>query len=279
MISVVDMDFMLHGPSLRSKRITAVLFGWFDDSSSHLQSKITTLCGFVGDRESWADFDVRWNAVLDKPCWPHRPKEFHMYECIRGEEFAGWRFAEKLALVGDLVGVLNESVGLFGIGCGVVNEIFSQISEADRELLKANGLGTSTHLLFQLCMQQIVHWTKINWNGEKVSFFLDNADASRALLYMDLYAHYFRSAQFGPYLGASGMGDSSENTPLQAADLLAYGTYQMAMDEKYPGVPHDFPVIPTFRRLINNSPAEGIAYDLESLQKLISRIHDSQTVI
>jgi hypothetical protein len=199
-----------------------------------------------------------------------------MYDCAHGVgEFMTWTFAQRLALVGDLTGLLTDTAGIFGIGCAVHTESFSQISEDDLQLLKLEHLGSPSELLLQLCIQQAVHGTRTNWNGEVISVFFDRAEPARVQLYTNHYEHYLHSDQYGPYLHACGVQDSKLHASLQAADMLAFGTYQMAMYENFPfEVPLYFPVLSTFSRLIKNVPAEGIAYDLEALRKLAQQVRN-----
>ena len=63
---------------------------------------------------------------------------------------------------------------------------------------------------------------------------------------------------------------SHKKSPLQAADMLAYTTYQWHMKEAYPReVELNFPIIPGFFRLIQNVAADGGVYNEESMQRLI----------
>lgn len=92
-------------------------FGYCDGSGTHRGSKVLCVAGLVGDKDGWIDFDERWNRVLDKPEWPSRIRAFGTFNCARQrEEFADWPFAERLALFGDLVGVIIDSREIQAIG-------------------------------------------------------------------------------------------------------------------------------------------------------------------
>ena len=65
---------------------------------------------------------------------------------------------------------------------------------------------------------------------------------------------------------------SAAFTPLQAADLFAYGTYQFAM-QRYPEVGEpDFPILPGFMRIIEGVAAAGGGFDLDSMKMLVAEI-------
>src|SRR6266566_2382335 len=91
-------------------RLCAVIYGYFDGSNTHHGSKVLSMCGFIGDPRIWDDFVKEWQKVLDNPGWPRRPSEFHMVDCVHGnKEFRGWTLAQRLAIFGDLCGVIANS--------------------------------------------------------------------------------------------------------------------------------------------------------------------------
>jgi hypothetical protein len=250
-----------------------MLMGYFDGSGSHADSKVLTLCGFLGELDSWLNFADSWNAVLDKPEWPNRPKELHMYDCAHAlEDFEGWSYAQRLALVGDCVDVVIQS-GIFAVGSGAFTDIFSRLDSNDKLLLQSERLGDRYDLVFQYCVQQVAHWTKTLWDGEKVGMIFDTENKPQAAEYLKLHAHYRASDRFGPYLAGAGFESSVDMLPVQAADLLAYGTYQWALKQRFPllGEP-DFSSIPAFLRMITSMSADGGIYTVESLRTLLAEI-------
>jgi hypothetical protein len=105
-----------------------VIDGYFDDSHTHEGAKILSVCGFLADPRIWSDVDQDWKKVLDKSDWPKKPAEFHMYDCVHGYgEFEGWSEAERLAIYGDMVGVLSQ-VNLIAIGSGIDIDAFRSLA-------------------------------------------------------------------------------------------------------------------------------------------------------
>ncbi len=257
-----------------------MLSGFFDTSGTHVGSKMRSLCGLVGDHVAFEDFDRRWKAVLDKPDWPNRPKELHTANCAHGEgDFVGWPFAKRLALVGQLVDVLIDSKDLVAVGSGALVSIFDCFSTHDLDLLKSERLGTPVDLVFQSCMQRIAHVVGTRWSGERAAIIFDYDSGPEGLVYLEHFTYYASSLQFGPFLGAAAFGDSVELTPLQAADLLAYGTYQWATKETMGfDVEPYFPTVPVFLRMIEGVAADGGIYEQAALQKLLIGVKARRTL-
>jgi Protein of unknown function (DUF3800) len=251
------------------------LISYLDESGSHKDAIVRTLGGFIGTELEWIRFDEEWKKVLDKPCWPKRPKELHMYDCVFGiNDFAGWRFAERLTLVGDLVGVLEGfSDCIFGISAGAISNIFSNISTEDSQLLQAEHLGTTEELSLQLCIQQLSHWTSQIWPSEPIGVVFDEDSQDVKIFRRQHLLYYAVSGMLNLY--AIGFGDSVQFTPLQAADLLAYGTYQRAMKDLCPEFSEPyFPSIPVFNRLIEHVGGERAIYNDSALQGLLKQVRE-----
>jgi hypothetical protein len=198
-----------------------------------------------------------------------------MYDCAHGyDDFKGWSFAERLALVGDLVQVVEGTKGVMAVGSGAAISILQMLTSADSELLKSERLGTPVDLVFQFCMQQITHWAKTGWPGEQAAVIFDADNGPEDLLYHEHFNYYAASEKFGPYLLGVSFQDSVRFIPLQAADLLAYGTYQWAL-QKTVGFPDGepyFPSIPIFLRLITGVDADGGIYESAAIERLLAQV-------
>jgi hypothetical protein len=233
-----------------------MLMGSFDGGS-----RIFGIAGFIGTEEAFVDLDNRWKAVIDRSSWPSRLSEFHMVECANGEgEFLdpGWTYAQRLALYGELAEVLvetNSRADILAIGAATVTSALHQISAQDLALLKVEGLGTPLDLTLQLLVQQIIHRTKELFPGETIGVLFDEEAGPIAARYNDLCRHYQMHFHLGNPFEGWGYADSGAFTPLQAADLLAYGTMHLAQLNHCPRnlQPH-FPVIPAFWKMMSRMP-------------------------
>ena len=72
---------------------------------------------------------------------------------------------------------------------------------------------------------------------------------------------------------------SYDAVPLQAADLLAYGSFRWHKKAFYPDTPDlDFPIMPAFGRLLANVEACGVVYEEKALAALTSQITEREGI-
>lgn len=262
-----------------------MLQGYFDASGTHEGSKVLCIAGFIGEEDAFVDLDQRWEEVLDKPCWPTRLSEFHMVDCVHGDrEFqkGGWNYAERLALYGDLTRVIvevSDARKILPIGAGAVTGIFEQIAQSDLDLLKAEALGTAFDLTFQLLLQQVIHRIHERWPNETFGLLYDDSNKPEADRFSALCNEYASRFHLGDILHSWGQSDSRQFTPLQAADLFAFGTLHLAQLNHCPSdAEPDFPTIPAFWNMLLKIAANGGIYDLEALNKLLPKIRAKERI-
>jgi len=274
-----------HPPSRRGRGVTIVLQGYFDGSGTHEGSNILCIAGFIGEEDTFVDLDRRWEKVLDDPRWPSRLSEFHMVDCVHGEgEFqkGGWKYAERLALYGDLASAILETSTihkLIPVGAGAVTGIFKQISQADLDLLAADGLGTPFDLSFQLLLQSVLRLTHEQWLNETISLLYDKGNRPEAERFTALCNEYAVRFALGDVFDSWGQADSKKFTPLQAADLFAFGTLHLAQLSHFPSEAEPyFPTIPAFWNMLLKIAADGGIYDLEALNKLLPKVRAKERI-
>lgn len=262
-----------------------MLQGYFDASGTHESSNVLCIAGFIGEEKAFVDLDQRWEGVLDKSCWPTRLSEFHMVDCVHGDgEFrkGGWNYAQRLALYGDLTSVIVEASNTYtflAIGAGAVTAIFKQIAQSDLDLLKAEALGTPFDLTFQLLLQQVIHRTHEQWPNETFGLLYDNSNKLEADRFSALCNEYASRFHLGDIFHSWGQSDSKQFTPLQAADLFAFGTLHLAQLNHFPSeVEPYFPTIPAFWNLLLKIAADGGIYDLQALNKLLPKVRTKERI-
>jgi Protein of unknown function (DUF3800) len=265
--SVRDMFVLALGFQCEGKSV-AVLYAFFDGSSTHAGAKVWTLCGFLGEFDEFNKLDEKWNRVLDKNDWPNRLKEFHMYDCVHAEgEFKTWSFADRLAMFGELATTVTEA-NILALGSIVIVDDLGRLDPADLALLKSQGLGDPVDLSMQYIMQNALSYTRKHSQTEDVGLFFDIESNPTAQRYLE-FAELYRS-RFGNVLKGIAFGDSEKYTPIQAADMLAYSTYRLELNRRFPLEQEpDFPVLPCFMRMLRGVAASGGGYDLESMKKLV----------
>jgi len=259
-----------------------VVLGFADGSGSHTGSlrgpaKVRCIGAFIGDESAWLDFDKRWNAVLAKPEWPSQVTRFHSYDCVNQiGEFRDWSYAQRLAIFGDLVGVIVDSPQIIGVGSSNIIDHFQGLPPADLNLLKSEHLGTPLEIVCQFLFQRIITRTRERFGeSEQIALTFDNEPAPDGDEYSKLYAEYAARYPLSGTLALKSLHFASgKDLPaLQAADIFSYTTYQWEMDTHYPknAEPH-FPVIPAFLRMVEAIEPEGGRYNLDGLRGLVSMI-------
>lgn len=272
------MFHLVLGPSSEHGKVVAVIFGYFDESSTHEGSRVASLCGFLADPHVWDDFDQAWKKVLDKRDWPNRPSEFHMYDCVRGiGTFSGWSFAERLAIYGDMVSLLCDT-NLVALGSAIVVEAFENLSDEYRRFLAEGGLSLPIDFIFQHVLQIAIDAT-LRYGTihnppivEELGLVFDEVEPSLASRYYKLYAHVKGKHGHGSMLTGIAFGKSEKFTAIQAADMLAYTTYRYILKRHFPSEPEfEFPISAPFMRLVENVATDGGVFSEKALITLVGQ--------
>jgi len=275
--AIKKLFFLAHGPNFHRRKVLAVLVGYFDDSNSHAGSKIFSLCGFLADYRWWEDFDSQWQKILDKPDWPKRPREFHAYDIAHGYgEFERWSFAERLAFFGDLTGLLAEC-NLLALGSLCYTDAYYNRTDEEKALLAKGNLFGPIDFVFQYLVSQAIVSTRNYGRAhtppvefEELAFVFDESDRSTKKQFLALFDHMRAKHPHGKMLSSITFEASHKKSPLQAADMLAYTTYQWHLKQMFPSQSDfGFPIIPGFLRLIQNVAAEGGVYTEDAMQRLM----------
>jgi hypothetical protein len=212
-----------------------------------------------------------------------------MVDCVHGDnEFAEgyWSFAQRLYLYGELCALIGNS-NIAPIGTSVLSGSFQQISAEDIALLseERTRLGTPLDICFQGLMQQIFHRVHEIGSDETVGIIFDNEEKRREDSFSDFCNHYSYSFFLGDHFAGHGFTDSKNLTGLQAADLLAYGTFQLAHMWIEPlKVEPYFPVIPALWKMLvtlagtpGTSPY-GTVIDADGLKSIVEKVKKGETL-
>jgi len=259
-----------------------------DPSGTHVGSPVISISGFVADEPAWIQFDKAWKEVLEKNSWPSRLSRFHMVDCVNCEDefFDGrWRFAERLALYGELTDVIRSS-GIRPVSSSVVVDCFNQIPLADLELLqrRENRLGTPLDLVFHMITQQIIKAARDVSPTATVAVIFDQDDARREEYFFNFAQQYMATYHLGEIFAECGFADSRKVTPLQAADLLAYGTHHLCqVNQTLPQYRRpDFPIGPAFWSMLldlADSPStspDGLLINADGLKELVQKVQKKE---
>jgi hypothetical protein len=249
-----------------------MLVSFNDDSGTHKGAKVVLLCGFLADGDDWAKIDEPWQAVFRKPEWPSIIKAFHTFDCVDGvKEFLGWSYAQRLAMLGDLVNVI-VSLPIMAIGAAVIVDDFNALSVEDREPFEKDKSGTPLEFVFHLQMQQIIHRGDELKHTDQIGVVFETCDRATENKFSDMYIDYRDGFYLGERLLSRPLFLDKEQPALQAADILAYCTYQLVMQNYFPNDAAPTFVIAPFMRMLSGIVHDGGIYDTAALQSLLKRI-------
>ena len=275
-LSIDDMAFMGHGRFTGAGReVMAVIWGFFDGSYEREEKpSVIAVCGFIAPKEYWIRLTERWALAILNPELPSVLRRFHAFDCVHGiEEFASWNLADRLALWGDLVGILIDSE-LAAVGSVLICEHFYALSDAMQKRLR-----NPYHLPVEMCIQSTLTKVRTELPEEHVGLFFDNENRPIADESHIRYGLYSQDPNWNSNLAGFAQVSSYDAVPLQAADLLAYGSFRWHKKAFYPDTPDlDFPIMPAFGRLLANVEACGVVYEEKALAALTSQITEREGI-
>lgn len=217
-----------------------MIAAYLDESGSHADSKIFALAGYYGDTQEWGIFSRQWKVALDRAGLNDNP--FHMadFESCHGI-FEGWSSSRKVALIEDLVGVIDRRE-LRGVGAAIVMEDYKEVVAGASEFLE--NKWAPYVVCQQLCYQIIlkhtnadiifIHDRQDEYDYPARSWFLDYKDGHPEV------ADRMKGITFS---------SKSDFRPLQAADILAYETAKGLHNVLYdPNRPHRRSMLALARR-------------------------------
>jgi hypothetical protein len=209
-------------PDSARLKVIALLHAYFDETGIHAGSPVTFVSGFIGTADEWAAVNALWAAEM-------KGEVFH-YKNMR---FQGERL-NHLALI-------LASSRLEVVSAGFRGDWSKAIShKADWKV----RFPSCYNLVFEFCVDQMNQWTEQGWNNEPIAliFSRQNEYAKRA----EEVWRTFRGNDLWKHLVTFTYGDPETTLQLQAADMIAYETFQcmkVGTDEVW----QDWPLV---RRLL-----------------------------
>jgi hypothetical protein len=202
---------------------------YFDDSGTHDTSDVVLLAGVFGNQFQWQYFSELWATKLADPSPGKQPlTRFHMTECqtSRGE-FAGWKRHETDFLVHELEQII--------IRCGIWSHATAISRKAWDELIAGefrDYVGDAEGFCIRDVYIRTLDWCRTKAAGSELAFVFDdrpNREKENERIFR-LFESFQTAYKGTPKLTSLTFHGSRETLPLQAADLIAWETYQHALD-------------------------------------------------
>jgi hypothetical protein len=248
-----------------TKRAIVVLKAYFDDSGTHPGSKVVLWAGFMAQSDEWALFEVECEALFKI----HKISHFHAVDVEHGigefQDRRHWNEPRRDLLRGDLRRLIGAR-NIIGIGAAVHTDAWAKIASPEMISRFVNPI----FLAFEHCMQQALHWAERATQQqtgvvEKVAFFFDSRE-SEAARGQEIASNFDGRWNRSAWYEALSFVRMRNTLPLQAADMLAYETYQLQIarlaTDRDPKLRHHL------EWMLRDIPIYGQYYDEESLGKL-----------
>lgn len=232
-------DWCKHG-------VVAVLRVFFDESGIHAGSPVTAICGFIGSRNQWRSVGTKWRKAMGN-------RVFH-YKNMRMEG----------ALLDKLSTILCNSE-LQVVGGGFVGDWERAIHSCAADW--PTRFPSCYHMVMEMTAQRLEDISKRHWGGEPIAitFSRQNEYAKRA----EEVWRTFKGNGYWPHIITFAYGSPEDSFELQAADMIAYETFQCLKEGATGGWAWD--KWPLVRKLLDSGrPLHGFAQTEEQFVKMLS---------
>jgi hypothetical protein len=219
-----------------------MLRAYLDESGTHKGSPVCTIAGYMGSVKRWDEFERKWKAILDG----ERINEFHAkrfwartHGGERVDEYKGWADEQAQRFLSRLLNIF-ERTDIYPFGAGIIVNEWEKLSLEQRrwltgaEYLKGreefttSGSPTKPYFVpFHTCVFIPAKYCKSNLKVHFVADANEHLESWALRVFQDLKTR----TEFGERLGDFTFSDSRAACGLQAADLLAYLSYQYGCQE------------------------------------------------
>jgi hypothetical protein len=260
----MTMDFIRGQARItKRQRLQLMLWTYFDESGKLGDSDFICLCGYIADEAGWEGFAKDWHHVLTR----HGIPFLHTSALFNGSKpykKTDWPDDRRDAAMLDFASVaLKHASGAFGIG--VDTKFYKTMPKEDREVL---GGKKPELFLFQRILHQVVRAVAQWPQPEEVSLNFDSEDEFSVSSLRDLIWIQNNRPEVKALVRAIAFCNDESFMPIQAADMLAYGTKRYMQGDPPPyfdalvkGVGGNEPLPPFSER-----------YDAEGLRKTVAEI-------
>lgn len=204
--------------SYRRTGLTLVLWAFFDESGKLADSDFICLCGYVAG-EDWDCFSSDWRRVLQR----HKLPFMHTARFYGGKppyDGLDWDKDRKDAVCGELSDIVCKNV-VAGFGVAVDAKYYKGMKKEDREILGDRQVDV---FIFHRLMKKIIEYLQAISYEEPISINFDWSEDYSLKCLSALAKLQRHRAEVRSLIGSIGFCNDEVYYPLQAADMLAYGT-------------------------------------------------------
>lgn len=250
-----------------------VLRAYFDDSGTHGDSSAVVWAGFMGTDTEWTEFEKDWAVLLTR----EGLDTFHMWDLshVDGQcQSIEWTQGRRDFVIREFREVLARR-NIVGIGAVVRLDDWNEVVQKGSWL--EQRLGSPNYFAFEKAIQIALGLAQsaaaVSGLAEKVSFFFDMRE-QEAVKNWDIAKQYSEEARWAPWYQGIAFVSMKDTLPLQAADMLAYETYQLEVDRSEQG--SSAALRAHMQALLRAVPAHGTYHDAQALRILVRDIYEHE---
>jgi hypothetical protein len=251
-----------------------MLHAYLDDSGTHADSPWCVTAGYFGSEKQWARLDGKWHTVLDS----FGIEEFHanrFWSAFDGgnvSEYRGWDRERSSKFIGELLNIIQDADRIFPVSCSVLMEEWHKLTRDEKAYLTGAKHDDAGRLItpgapnkpfflpFLTAISTVMDYCN---PGQTVDFTSDNSPLFSG--YAAQYLAEIKSWDIDKFkrIGGISFKDSKQAIPVQAADLLAYESYQYGMARLGVGlkVVNPSPVLQAAIRNVRNLQNDSKMFD------------------
>jgi len=211
-------------------QLVTILTAFCDETGTHAGAPLTSVGGYVFDKEGQQLFSQQWAAVL-QPLKEKGIRYFRASACQAADgPFANLSSAERDALFGDLIRMVRGT-GKFGMAAGIEDCVFQEVMHRN----KVQGYtGTKYTACALRCLTLLGQWADENNYEGGIEYLFESGNQSQSEA-----DHMMRQIADNPELASRfryvghGFHPKYSLLPLQAADLLVWLWQKACAEEAF----------------------------------------------
>lgn len=211
-------------------RAIIMLKGYLDASGENYEEPVVVVAGFVGTANLWDEFGRQWKAMLDD----FELARFHAapFASRKGRPFSEWCDKKHQACFERICKIFDE-LKPFGVGTALSIPLFEEWRIEQHVFYPADPY----FFCIDRCLFTLIHGGIVESKGDEGIEIYCDRDKGRERISLELASWHeakmrkFPTPMVNPERHISTHYVASfEHRPLQAADILAHGAYQVYRD-------------------------------------------------
>lgn len=199
------------------------LAAYFDDSE---KSGIATFAGFISDADQWKRFDIEWSEMLEKEELPF----FHTVDCYRRKKLCEeWDINRSIRALKRAMAIIHFRVR-YAISFSVnIPDFHTVVTTPEMKEFFGNPLS----FCVAGCLREVENWKERYKISDPIAYMFEKGakygkGTSNLINLISRTAYKKRFNMSEPWQFA----EKLHNSPLQAADVIAYTMAQYSLAEK-----------------------------------------------